>query len=531
MCEPNENCANILGTGAVKIPRTFGFLPTATADQNAAALQAAVTGGGLILIDTPGVYELNQTILLDSNTRLVCVPGVIFKKVAPYCNVLLNRGALTREYNENITIDGLEVRVNGQEADPTLVYGLRGQMGFFRVRNLTLKNFTCVDGGPHQYLVYIVSWERLHIANVRLAGDKDGIKLHNGHDAVIEDLDLTTYDDGLSLCGTDYPSVVVEIGDVYNVRCSRITDHQYKNIFGRTCLIYTGSWADYANGNEYRSGDFCLHNGKLYQCVNPHGFVGVGAAPPVHPSGVVTGPDTISWRYIQECDFYHTDVYNVSFDHCIFEKSGNLIAVWIEHSDYQRNYYPGTERLSGAWGFSVANCMTHSEAQQVLVCAMGNLRDLTVTGCVLDNLEAVLRVDSSAFNDTMDVSIAGCTFRNTRNPFVAFHDGRRVVDWGLPFTQPGTRGYIADADAGEDGGLARTQPPVTMNCHLAGNNYHNAIFKYTLSNGARLRLVNPDLPFDSLDGLTPAVGDLCRHVDGLFIYRPSGWVNLSGEGR
>ena len=214
----NALCDTTNVLGAIKNPKTFGFSPTASADQNVAALQTTVAGGGLITIDTPGVYELNNTILLDSNTKLMCAPGVVFKKVAPYCNVLLNRGALTKEYNENITIDGLEISVNGHEAMPTLVYGLRSQLGFFYVKDLSIKNITCLDGGPRQFLVYIVTWERLHIENVRLAGDKDGIKLNNGHDAVINNLDLTTYDDGLSLCGTDYPSVVVEVGDVYNVR-------------------------------------------------------------------------------------------------------------------------------------------------------------------------------------------------------------------------------------------------------------------------------------------------------------------------
>ena len=88
--------------------------------------------------------------------------------------------------------------------------------------------------------------------------------MSNGHDVTIRNLDLTTYDDGLSLCGTGYPSIIMEVGDVYNVRCSNVTDHQYKNISGRTCLIYTGSWADYRKGNKYGSGDLCLNEGNLY---------------------------------------------------------------------------------------------------------------------------------------------------------------------------------------------------------------------------------------------------------------------------
>jgi hypothetical protein len=510
----------------IKYPKTFGFLPEAGADQNVNALQTAVSGGGLIIIDTPGIYELNNTIVLDSNTKLICSPGVVFKKVASYCNVLINRGALTREYNENITIDGLEISVNGHEAMPTLVYGLRAQLGFFCIKNLHIKNFVCADGGPHQYLMYIVRWEHLFIENVRLAGDKDGIKLNNGHDASIKNLDLTTYDDGLSLCGTDYASTVVEVGDVYDVCYSNVTDHQYKDIFGRTCLIYTGSWADYANGNEYRSSDFCLNVGKLYQCVNNHGFVGKSSAAPIHNCGIATGTDSISWRYVQECDFYHTDVYNVTFDNCIFEKSGNLIAVWDERSDFQRNYYPGTEKLSSVWGLSITNCKVHASAQQVLICSMTNLKDVIISNCVLDGLEAVLRIDSSAYNESMNVSITGCTFRNMKDYLVALHDGKKVVDWALPFTKVGAKGYLPPDLSAEDSGL-RTQNPITVNCTLSGNNYSNSVFKYNVSCGAKLRFVNLDLPFSSFDHLTPLTGDICRHIDGLFVYTSQGWVNLS----
>ena len=195
----NESRIDTNAVVGMKNPKAFGFLPTASADQNVIALQTAVSGGGLIIIDTPGVYELNDTILLDSNTKLICTHGVVFKKVAPYCNVLLNRGALTKEYNENITIDGLEISVNGYEEMPTLVYGLRAQLGFFYIKNLSIKNFICLDGGPRQFLIYIVTWEHLYIDNVRLAGDKDGVKLNNGHDAVISNLDLTTYDDGIAV--------------------------------------------------------------------------------------------------------------------------------------------------------------------------------------------------------------------------------------------------------------------------------------------------------------------------------------------
>ncbi len=500
----------------IKRPADLGFSSAASADKNVDALQTTLLGGGLIVIDKPGIYDLNKTIILDSNTKLLCAPGVVFRKTAPYCNVLINRGALSRTYDENIIVDGLEISVNGFEAQPQLVYGLRAQLGFFRVRNLTIRNFTCVDGGPFQYLLYIVTWERLLIENVKLVGDKDGIKLNNGHDAIIRNIDLTTYDDGLSLCGTDYASTVVEVGDVYNVSYTNIINRQYKNIFGRTCLIYTGSWADYADGNEYKTADFCLNDGKLYQCVNPPEEVRIGRTPPRHNKGIVTGPDGIQWRYIQECDFYHTDVYNVSFDNCIFEKSGNVITSWIERGINQRNYYPGTEKLSNSWGISINNCKIKANGEQVLLCVNGNMKDVLISNCLIDGLECFIRVNSSSANSEFTASVSGCLFKNMQDLFIAIHNEERVLDWAMPFTQPDKPGYI-DPTTDISADNLRDDTAMKVNCHLSGNSYSYSVFRNMVLGNSKLRIVNMDIPFETLKNLSPEKGDICRSVDGIFV--------------
>jgi len=508
-----------------KSPADFGFSPSASAEVNVAALQEVLNGGGVVTIDIPGVYDLNDTLYLDSNTRLICAPGVIFRKVAPYCNVLLNRGALTKEYNENITIDGLEVSVNGQKAPPTLVHGLRGQLGFFYVKNLTLRNFTCTDGESFQFLIYIVTWSHLLIENVHLAGDKDGIKLSNGHDATIRNLDLTTYDDGLSLCGTDYPSIVGEIGDVYNVFCSNITDHQYKNIFGRTCLIYTGSWADYKKGNEYSTGDFCIHEGNLYQVLNEGGFAAITSEPPVHSDGVITGADSISWRFVQPCDFYQTNVYNVMFDNCIFEKSGNIVANWIvpsciyEGIGVHRTSYPGTERNTSSWGISLNNCKITGKNPQVLVNLMGNMKDVIISSCYFNNPQCtVINVDQYSANEELLASITGCTF-------VDMGSIPNLHEDDLPDHQDCPLLLRDMEDAGK---IVVVHNGGKVTCSAAGNSYRGPEFECAVSNGSELRFSSMDLPLKDLQILKPAIGDVCRGDDGLYLYKAGGWVNLSG---
>jgi hypothetical protein len=486
----NENRFST-GIGQPKNPAEFGFSPSASADVNVAALQSALDGGGLIIIDVPGVYDLNDTLYLDSNTELTCVPGVVFRKVAPYCNVLLNRGALTKEYNENITIDGLELSVNSQEAKPTVVYGLRGHLGFFYVKNLTIKNFTCLDGKEFQFLIYIVTWSNLLIENLRLAGDKDGIKLSNGHNATIRNLDLTTYDDGLSLCGTDYACIVGEVGDVYNVFCSNINDHQYKNIFGRTCLIYTGSWADYKSGNEYGGGDFCLNEGGLYQALNDGEFAAIASEAPVHKSGIVTGGDNISWRFIQPCDFYQTNVYNVAFDNCTFEKGGNIIANWIvpdnlyANGGVHRTSYPGTERNTNSWGISLTNCKIVGKSPQVLLNIMGNTKDVIIDRCYFDNPRCtVINVDQYSSNEELFASITGCSF-------VDMGDLHSIEKADMPDHQ---ECHLLERDMEDAGKLIVAHNGGKVICSASGNSHRGPELECAVSNGSELQFTSTDLP-------------------------------------
>ena len=89
-----------------------------------------------------------------------------------------------------------------------------------------------------------------------------------------------------------------------------------------------------------------------------------------------------------------------------------------------------------------------------------------------------------------------------------------------------TPGYIAPETPSGDCDPQRNTP-IIVNCHLSGNSLCDATFGNTVSDGAKLRFVNMDLPFNSLDNLTPEIGDVCRHVDGVFIYKATGWFNLS----
>src|ERR1700722_4059025 len=112
----------------------FGFSPKADGLDNARALQRAVDRGGTIVVAQPGTYQIADTVYIGGNTSLYVGNNVFLKKVAEqggFSQVLLNKGALTKTYDQNITIEGLQIVVNGVDDLKYHVFGLRGQLAFF----------------------------------------------------------------------------------------------------------------------------------------------------------------------------------------------------------------------------------------------------------------------------------------------------------------------------------------------------------------------------------------------------------------
>ena len=162
----------------------FGFSPVASGVENTKALQRAVDQEGTIVVGRPGIYPVAGTVYLGSHTSLIFGDGVCLKKVAeqgPFSHVLLNKGALTRTYDEGITVDGLQIMVNGVDARMFKeAYGLHGQLAFFYVKDLVVRHFRCLDLGRAQYGIQVCTFEDLLIDDVIIKGLKDGVHLGCG---------------------------------------------------------------------------------------------------------------------------------------------------------------------------------------------------------------------------------------------------------------------------------------------------------------------------------------------------------------
>lgn len=477
----------------------FGFNSDVSATINTTALQEALDLTGIITIRKPGIYKLNDTITIGSNTSLICSPGVILQKTGNYSNVLINKGALTRTYDENIFIDGLTIDVNEiDNAKDMDVDGLRGHIGFFYVDNLIFRNYKCENIGSVQFGIQIVKWKNVHFDNIVLRGNKDGFDIGTGHDGIFENIIFETYDDAIAIYGVGYPSVNIEIGDIYNVTFRNFNDTEHATYGGYSCRIMPGSWADWLSGNTYKTGDICINVGNAYNCNNVVGFSGTGNVAPTHSSGTVTGADGIAWKYLNACDFYHTDIYNIVFDNCTYSCDRAAIDVRFVDDTYVRSAYPGTETLSSVYNISVINTKhVYSSPSSRLFQFFANVKNVSITNCIIDGFPYIIysgpHNDNS--NSEIDINISGCHFK------------------GLTYYK------ISNIKQGQ-----------LMLIKMVGNSIAGTGLQLQKSGTATIRLINQDFPLDNTQlttYLAPVVGDICRTDNGLWIYKSGGWVNLA----
>lgn len=272
----------------------YGFLPTADATQNVAALQKALDGGNKTLtISRPGVYLLNKTLYIDSETDLRFGQGVILKKTKTgggYSNIFINRGAATREWNHDISIDGLRISVNNVETtwgDVDPLFGARGQVMMLFIRNFKLTNFKCLDLGHAQYAVQACKFENIKIEGFEIRGDKDGIHLGAGRQFVIRDGITETGDDAVPLNAHDWPGSQPLLGDIVDGLVENVYDMpRQKKPVGYFARLLTSAWGEWHDGIRLQRGDTVLNGTNVYRVMMPIGVEEyVSHEAPVHTAG------------------------------------------------------------------------------------------------------------------------------------------------------------------------------------------------------------------------------------------------------
>lgn len=322
----------------------FGFLPAATGPVNARALQKAVDKGGTVVVSQPGVYDIADTVYLGSHTSLVFGNGAFLRKVSEprgFCHVLLNKGAVSRTWDEDITVSGLHIVCNGIDTRNGPVVGLHGQLAFSFVKDLRIERFRCLDLGKAQFAVHICTFENIVIEDVHIRGDKDGIHLGRGKGFTIRDGVFQTYDDAVALNGHDYSACNPQLGWIENgiVENCRDLSGGEKTV-GFFCRLLSGAWIDWRPGMEVQQSDTVVSNGRVYRVhARPDGTIYTSKTRPTHEEGLEE-LDGIPWVMAQDEAVYTAGVRNVTFRDIFLEKPRTSFCVCFDNNKYSRSYYP-----------------------------------------------------------------------------------------------------------------------------------------------------------------------------------------------
>lgn len=325
----------------------WGFLPEASGVENRDALQKAIDNGGTVYINVPGTYKLAGTVYVGSNTSIVFGNDIYLKKVnevGDFSHVILNKGALTKTYDTNIEIKGLHIIMNGVDLRMNEVYGLRGQIAFFYVKDLRVERFRCLDLGKLQFGIHICTFEDIIIDDVIIEGDKDGIHLGRGNRFTIRNGVFRTYDDAIALNAHDYATSNPEMGWIENGVIENCYDlNDIRKTVGYFCRILGGGWKDWQKGMEVQHSDAVVSNGRIYRVqMDPDGTTYTSKTCPTHLLGSQI-LDGIRWGVVQEDVTYTAGVRNIVFRDIFLEKPRVGFSIHFDNDKYSRSYYPGAE--------------------------------------------------------------------------------------------------------------------------------------------------------------------------------------------
>lgn len=360
----------------------FGFSPSATPSENVAALQKALDGGHKVVsITTPGVYDLDATVYLDSHTRLACGEGVTLSKAAPYSFMLINRGVLTREWNQQIAIDGLHIACNDHSrlpppGDPA--YGMRGQVSMFRVKGIEVTNFRCLDVKAAQFCLHFCTFEDLLVDGFEIRGRKDGVHLGPGKGFVIRNGVCQTGDDALALNAQDYPSANPAQGDITDGLVENIVDEPLNPPTrhpGNVSRLLTGAWVDWHEGIRLQNGDTVRHGQHVYRILATFDTTQHESnTPPTHTSGAWRSPEGLTFVHNTSDGIARASIRNVTFRNIRSLARNGFSAAW-EDGKYHRAVHPEVKPDAlPVCEVNFVDCISESPTRRNFISGNSNIR-------------------------------------------------------------------------------------------------------------------------------------------------------------
>jgi hypothetical protein len=263
----------------------LGFSPEGDALANAHALQEAVNEYEYVTVSVPGIYDIAGSIRLPSDTHLRFTDGVIIRRV-PLAdrlaegNLFVNEGAFSGTFNENISIEGAHIAVNGVESaaissdgdasaiplTPNVVTGLRGHIAFLYVKHLHIDNVVITDLMSKDYGIQVSDFEDVIIENVHIEGKKDGVHFGPGKNFILRNGEFRTGDDAIALNCADYSVSNPNFGTISGgliENCTELAGSE-SSLFIR---ILTGTARDWKKGMTVCHSDAVRTKSGMYRVV------------------------------------------------------------------------------------------------------------------------------------------------------------------------------------------------------------------------------------------------------------------------
>lgn len=406
------------------------FRPENNAGDNTLALQTMLDGGGRIAILEPGIYDIKDTLVIHGNTELYFAPGVYLRRSEDTSGsfLLMNRGALTREYDENITIRGLRVIANGVEArNNPAICGMTGEVSFFYVRHLRIYDFECLDIPRLSYALHICAFEDIILDGIHAEGRKDGVHLDWGKQFVIRNAAFRTFDDPIALNAHDYAVATPELGWIEDGLIENCYDLADEDTTGYFCRLLAGAWVDWKEGMEIQQSDTVVHNGRIYRAFQkPDGTKYISKTPPTHEAGMQTHEE-INWQMLQEKVLYRCGCRNIHFRNIHLQKKRDVaFSIHFDTGVYSRSFYPGAMAPLQE-NFIFENIVTENEIE-TLISSTTPIDSIRIFNSTLDTPCVVelddLREEGLLYPETK-ILLQGNVLRNSGSfDLVRCKDGR-----------------------------------------------------------------------------------------------------------
>nr|WP_067060049.1 glycosyl hydrolase family 28 protein [Mucilaginibacter sp. L294] len=324
----------------------FGFSPSETGINNTLSLQKAIDHGGTIIVRKPGTYKIAGTVYIGDNKTIKFSNGVIIQKSAEhggFSQIFLNKGAITKTYNHDITIQGLTIKVNNVEIWMDKIYGLRGQVSFFYVKNLIIKNFRCDDVGQAQFCLQVCTFQDLLIDSVFIKGKKDGIHLGKGSRFKISNATFETGDDAIALAAGDWVTGNPEFGDIEDGIIENCYDNKADIIEGAFAKLVASAWVSWKPGLNLRHGDAVVSNGKIYRVLaDIDGRSYRSTTRPMFESGKME-LDGIQWLMTQKDTLHTAVVRRVLFKNILLKSARVPFQLLCYDNNFSHSYYSGAQ--------------------------------------------------------------------------------------------------------------------------------------------------------------------------------------------